>query len=94
MKYLFLAVLIAVSIQCALSATGTTTSTTTAATTTTTTAATTTTSASATTTTASSTNKKKCNKANNWCGKYRVVKKCKNPRRCHHTIVKVTRRRG
>ncbi|KAH8379666.1 hypothetical protein KR009_006428 [Drosophila setifemur] len=86
MRYLFVAILIAVSIQCALSATGTTT-TTTAATTTTTTSAT-------TTTTASSTNKKRCYKGNNWCGKHRVVKKCKNPRRCHHTIVKVTRRRG
>ncbi|XP_052844370.1 protein new-glue 1-like [Drosophila gunungcola] len=97
MKFLFVVALIALAIQLAYSASGTddTATTTTAATTTTTTAATTTTSASATTsTTASSTHKKRCWKGNNWCHTRIPNKKCKNPKRCHKTVVIVTRRKN
>ncbi|XP_041564058.1 protein new-glue 1-like [Drosophila elegans] len=94
MKFLFVVALIALAIQLAYSASGTTT-TTTATTTTTTTAGTTTTSASATTsTTASSTHKKRCWKGNNWCHTRIPNKKCKHPKRCHKTVVIVTRRKN
>ncbi|XP_041564059.1 protein new-glue 1-like [Drosophila elegans] len=94
MKFLFVVALIALAIQLAYSASGTTT-TTTATTTTTTTAGTTTTSASATTsTTAASTHKKRCWKGNNWCHTRIPNKKCKHPKRCHKTVVIVTRRKN
>ncbi|KAH8301106.1 hypothetical protein KR018_001820 [Drosophila ironensis] len=89
MKYLFVVALIALAIQLAAS-TSTTSTTTDATTTTTTTAATDTT----TTTTATTTNKKRCYKGNNWCGTFRPKKKCKHPKRCHKTIVKVTHKKG
>ncbi|XP_044251977.1 protein new-glue 3-like [Drosophila takahashii] len=89
MKFLFVAVLIALAIQLAYSASGTTTTTTAATTTTTTTTA-----ASTTTTTASSTHKKRCWRGNNWCHTRIPKKKCKNPKRCHKTVVIVTHKRG
>ncbi|KAH8364400.1 hypothetical protein KR084_006598 [Drosophila pseudotakahashii] len=88
MRFLFVVALIALAIQLAYSATATTT--TTAATTTTTT----TTDATTTTTTASSTHKKRCWKGNNWCHTHIPKKKCKNPKRCHKTVVIVTHKRG
>ncbi|XP_052843904.1 transcription initiation factor TFIID subunit 1-like [Drosophila gunungcola] len=89
MKYLFVVALIALTIQLAYSATGTSTTTTAATTTTTTTTA-----ATATTTTASSTNKKRCWKGNNWCHTHIPKKKCEHPKRCHKTVVIVTRRKN
>ncbi|KAH8340386.1 hypothetical protein KR074_008115 [Drosophila pseudoananassae] len=91
MKYLFVVAFIALAIQLAMAASSTTN-----ATTTTTTEATTTTTDSSTTTTteSSSTGTKKCSKKNNWCGTFRPKKKCKHPKRCHKTIVKVTHRKG
>ncbi|XP_016983507.1 protein new-glue 1-like [Drosophila rhopaloa] len=86
MKYLFVVALIALSIQLAYSATSTTTD---ATTTTTTTAATTT-----TTTTEKSTHKKRCWKGNNWCHTHIPKRKCKHPKRCHKTVVIVTRRKN
>ncbi|KAH8301107.1 hypothetical protein KR018_007918 [Drosophila ironensis] len=99
MKYLFVVALIALAIQLAAS-TSTTSTTTDATTTTTTTAATDTTTTTTaatdttTTTTATTTNKKRCYKGNNWCGTFRPKKKCKHPKRCHKTIVKVTHKKG
>ncbi|XP_044778739.1 protein new-glue 3 [Drosophila simulans] len=89
MKYLFVVALIALAIQVASSATTTTTDATT-----TTSAATTTTAASTTTTTASSTHKKRCWRGNNWCHTRIPKRKCKNPRRCHKTVVIVTHRKN
>ncbi|XP_017089938.2 probable serine/threonine-protein kinase DDB_G0278901 [Drosophila bipectinata] len=91
MKYLFVVAFIALAIQLAMAAsnsTNTTTTTTTEATTTTTDSSTT------TTTESSSTGTKKCSKKNNWCGTFRPKKKCKHPKRCHKTIVRVTHRKG
>ncbi|XP_017089940.2 mucin-like protein 1 [Drosophila bipectinata] len=93
MKYLFVVAFIALAIQLASATSPTTTD----PTTTTTTAATTTTTASSSTTTtteSSSTGTKKCSKKNNWCGTFRPKKKCKHPKRCHKTIVRVTHRKG
>ncbi|XP_033160628.1 protein new-glue 3-like [Drosophila mauritiana] len=87
MKYLFVVALVALAIQVASSASATTT--TTDATTTTTTTA-----ASTTTTTASSTHKKRCWRGNNWCHTRIPKRKCKNPRRCHKTVVIVTHRKN
>ncbi|XP_043066372.1 probable serine/threonine-protein kinase DDB_G0278901 [Drosophila bipectinata] len=91
MKCLFVVAFIALAIQMAMAAsnsTNTTTTTTTEATTTTTDSSTT------TTTESSSTGTKKCSKKNNWCGTFRPKKKCKHPKRCHKTIVRVTHRKG
>ncbi|XP_044571002.1 protein new-glue 1-like [Drosophila ananassae] len=95
MKYLFVVAFLALAIQLTMaastsSATTTTTTTTTDATTTTTT----TDSSSTTTTESSSTGTKRCSKSNNWCGTFRPKKKCKHPKRCHKTIVRVTHRKG
>ncbi|KAH8259694.1 hypothetical protein KR026_008942 [Drosophila bipectinata] len=91
MKYLFVVAFIALAIQLAMAASNTTNTTTT----TTTEATTTTTDSSTTTTTeSSSTRTKKCSKKNNWCGTFRSKKKCKHPKRCHKTIVRVTHRKG
>ncbi|KAH8259328.1 hypothetical protein KR026_002760 [Drosophila bipectinata] len=95
MKYVFVVAFIALAIQLASATSPTTTD----PTTTTTTAATTTTTASSSTTTttessSSSTGTKKCSKKNNWCGTFRPKKKCKHPKRCHKTIVRVTHRKG
>ncbi|XP_043070087.1 mucin-like protein 1 [Drosophila bipectinata] len=94
MKYLFVVALAVLAIQLASATSPTTTDPTT--TTTTTSATTTTTASSSTTTTteSSSSGKKKCSKKNNWCGKFRPKKKCKHPKRCHKTIVRVTHRKG
>ncbi|XP_017134002.1 probable serine/threonine-protein kinase atr1 [Drosophila elegans] len=89
MKYLFVVALFALAIQLAYSASGTTTTTTAATTTTTTTTA-----ATTATTTASSTHKKRCWKGNNWCHTRIPKKKCKHPKRCHKTVVIVTRRKN
>ncbi|KAH8309883.1 hypothetical protein KR067_011508 [Drosophila pandora] len=91
MKYLFVVAFIALAIQLAMAATtSNATTTTTAATTTTTT----TDSSTTTTTESSSTGTKRCSKSNNWCGTFRPKKKCKHPKRCHKTIVRVTHRKG
>ncbi|XP_041674234.1 protein new-glue 1-like [Drosophila eugracilis] len=87
MKFLFVVALIALAIQVAYSASTTTTTTDATTTTTTTTAAT-------TTTTASSTHKKRCWKGNNWCHTRIPKRKCKHPKRCHKTVVIVTRRKN
>ncbi|XP_032312377.1 integumentary mucin C.1-like [Drosophila ananassae] len=93
MKYLFVVAFLALAIQLASTATTSdATTTTTAATTTTTT--TTTDSSTTTTTESSSTGTKRCSKSNNWCGTFRPKKKCKHPKRCHKTIVRVTHRKG
>ncbi|KAH8350301.1 hypothetical protein KR067_013515 [Drosophila pandora] len=93
MKYLFVVAFLALAIQLASAATTSdATTTTTAATTTTTT--TTTDSSTTTTTESSSTGTKRCSKSNNWCGTFRPKKKCKHPKRCHKTIVRVTHRKG
>ncbi|XP_044571003.1 protein new-glue 1-like [Drosophila ananassae] len=91
MKYLFVVAFLALAMAASTSsATTTTTTTTTAATTTTTT----TDSSTTTTTESSSTGTKRCSKSNNWCGTFRPKKKCKHPKRCHKTIVRVTHRKG
>nr|NP_996044.1 uncharacterized protein Dmel_CG33500 [Drosophila melanogaster]AAS65019.1 uncharacterized protein Dmel_CG33500 [Drosophila melanogaster] len=87
MKYLFVVALIALAIQVASSASTTTTTDATTTTTTTTAASTT------TTTTAASTHKKLCWRGNNWCHTRIPKRKCKNPKRCHKTIVIVTHRK-
>ncbi|XP_041674239.1 protein new-glue 1-like [Drosophila eugracilis] len=87
MKFLFVVALIALAIQVAYSASTTTTTTDATTTTTTTTSAT-------TTTTATSTHKKRCWKGNNWCHTRIPKKKCKHPKRCHKTVVIVTRRKN
>ncbi|XP_041674217.1 protein new-glue 1-like [Drosophila eugracilis] len=87
MKFLFVVALIALAIQVAYSASTTTTTTDATTTTTTTTSAT-------TTTTASSTHKKRCWKGNNWCHTRIPKRKCKHPKRCHKTVVIVTRRKN
>ncbi|XP_016983494.1 protein new-glue 1-like [Drosophila rhopaloa] len=94
MKFLFVVALIALSIQLAYSATSTTTDATTTTTTTAATTTTTTSSSATTTTTKKSTHKKTCWKGNNWCHTRIPKRKCKHPKRCHKTVVIVTRRKN
>ncbi|XP_044251932.1 uncharacterized protein [Drosophila takahashii] len=87
MKFLFVVGFIAFAIQLAYSETDET-STTATTTTTTTTAATT-----KATTTASPSHNKRCWKGNNFCRTHMSKKRCKNPKRCHKTVVIVTHRK-